>query len=125
MANCHLEPPLVPRRGGVLRAIGITRISTVNQNPKSLADQEALLRGWVADRFDGLVEYGGHGLHDHLLCRGGYEYRCWNGIMVDGPLAARKLSAAASGSSSRQSHLPGQAWTFRFTAEDLRSEREV
>lgn len=42
----------------------------------------------------GLFRYGGHGQNDHLLCRGAYEYRCWNGITVNGPEAADKLSQA-------------------------------
>jgi len=41
-----------------------------------------------------LYRYGGHGQNDHLLCRGAYEYRCWNAITVDGPKAAGKLSQA-------------------------------
>jgi hypothetical protein len=41
-----------------------------------------------------LYRYGGHGQNDHLLCRGACEYRCWNAITVEGPLAAQKLSAA-------------------------------
>ena len=44
-----------------------------------------------------LYRYGGHGQTDHLLCRGAYEYRCWNAITVDGPLASKKLSAAILG----------------------------
>ena len=55
--NVSLQPALAARIGRVLRAVGITRISTLNQDPKSLADQQALLRGWVADRFDGPVEW--------------------------------------------------------------------
>src|SRR5262249_10918577 len=31
--------------------------------------------------------YGGHGQKDHLVCRGALEYRCWNGVTADGPLA--------------------------------------
>jgi DNA invertase Pin-like site-specific DNA recombinase len=38
-----------------------------------------------------LFVYGGHGQKDHLLCRGAHDYRCWNALTVDGPLAARKL----------------------------------
>ena len=41
-----------------------------------------------------LFRYGGHGLAAHLMCAGAYEYSCWNGITVNGPLAAEKLSAA-------------------------------
>jgi len=28
------------------------------------------------------------------MCQGARDYRCWNGITVDGPLAASKLIAA-------------------------------
>lgn len=38
--------------------------------------------------------FGGHGQTDHLMCNGAREYRCWNGITVDGPLAAEKISQA-------------------------------
>jgi site-specific DNA recombinase len=43
---------------------------------------------------NGMYRYGGHGQNDHLLCRGAYEYRCWNGVTVDGPEASKKLIAA-------------------------------
>ena len=57
MTRYHLEPALAPRSGSVLRVVGITRISTVNQDVRSLDDQKALLRQWVADRYDGPVEW--------------------------------------------------------------------
>ena len=41
-----------------------------------------------------ILRYGGHGQNDHLLCRGAYEYRCWNAVTVDGPLAAKKITEA-------------------------------
>lgn len=44
----------------------------------------------------GLFRYGGHGQNDHLLCRGAYEYRCWNSVTVDGPLASQKIVTAIS-----------------------------
>ena len=47
-AHYHLDPPLIPHNGHVLRVICITRISTLNQDPKSLDDQQALLKQSVA-----------------------------------------------------------------------------
>jgi DNA invertase Pin-like site-specific DNA recombinase len=41
-----------------------------------------------------LFRYGGHGQNDHLMCRGAYDYNCWNGATVDGPLAATKMATA-------------------------------
>jgi DNA invertase Pin-like site-specific DNA recombinase len=38
--------------------------------------------------------FGGHGQRDHLMCDGARAYRCWNGITVDGPLAAERISNA-------------------------------
>jgi DNA invertase Pin-like site-specific DNA recombinase len=38
--------------------------------------------------------YGGNGQKDDLMCRGAHEYRCWNGLAVDGPDAARRLMEA-------------------------------
>lgn len=38
--------------------------------------------------------FGGHGQTDHLMCNGAREHKCWNGITVDGPLAAQKISEA-------------------------------
>ena len=38
--------------------------------------------------------FGGHGQTDHLMCNGAREYKCWNGITVDGPLAAEKICSA-------------------------------
>ena len=55
MPKVPLVPPLVPRRGDVLQVITVDRISTKNQDPKSNEDQRALLQGYTADRFDGLV----------------------------------------------------------------------
>jgi DNA invertase Pin-like site-specific DNA recombinase len=37
--------------------------------------------------------YGGNGQKDNLMCRGAHEYRCWNGIAVDGPDSAARLTA--------------------------------
>jgi len=33
-------------------------------------------------------------LGEHLMCGGAREHKCWNGVTVDGPLAARKISEA-------------------------------
>lgn len=38
--------------------------------------------------------YGGHGQKDHLMCTGARAHQCWNGVTVDGPTAAAKLSQA-------------------------------
>jgi site-specific DNA recombinase len=46
-APAQLQPPLQPRRGNFLRVMGVARISTVNQDEKSLDDQEALYRQWL------------------------------------------------------------------------------
>ena len=57
MTRFQLEPRIAPRNGRVLKAVGITRISTLNQDIRSLADQQALLRKWVEDRYEGSVEW--------------------------------------------------------------------
>jgi DNA invertase Pin-like site-specific DNA recombinase len=41
-----------------------------------------------------LFVYGGHGQKDHLMCCGAHDYRCWNALTVDGPLAAAKMITA-------------------------------
>ena len=51
----RLDPPLKPRRGGILYVLLICRISTVHQDPLSLEDQEALLRRYLAEHYDGQV----------------------------------------------------------------------
>ena len=38
--------------------------------------------------------FGGHGQRDHLMCDGARKHNCWNGITVDGPLAARLIGSA-------------------------------
>jgi DNA invertase Pin-like site-specific DNA recombinase len=48
-----LNPPLVPRNGHILEVVGVARISTLNQDERSLADQEALLRSWLKRHFAG------------------------------------------------------------------------
>jgi hypothetical protein len=57
MTRFQLDPRLSPRNGRALKAVGITRISTLNQDIRSLADQQALLRKWVEDRYGGPVEW--------------------------------------------------------------------
>jgi hypothetical protein len=41
-----------------------------------------------------LYVYGGNGQKDNLMCRGAHEYKCWNGIAVDGPDSASRLVVA-------------------------------
>jgi DNA invertase Pin-like site-specific DNA recombinase len=41
----------------VLKVLGITRISTVHQDQRSLADQQALLERYVRDHYEGPVEW--------------------------------------------------------------------
>ncbi len=53
----YLDPPLVPRDGKVLSVLGICRISTVHQDHKSLADQEAYLRRFVGENYRGEVRW--------------------------------------------------------------------
>jgi hypothetical protein len=65
----HLDPPLVPRRGGVLNVLGICRISTDHQGQKSLEDQEALLRRFVHEHYSGHVRWSvvtGRGSGEYL-----------------------------------------------------------
>ena len=44
-----------------------------------------------------LFVFGGHGQNDHLMCQGARDHLCWNGVSVDGPLAAAKISEAVFG----------------------------
>jgi hypothetical protein len=41
-----------------------------------------------------LYVFGGHGRKDHLMCSGARQHVCWNGVTVDGPLAANRIAAA-------------------------------
>lgn len=41
--------PFVPKSGSVLVVVGICRISTTHQDPRSLADQEAYYRRWLQE----------------------------------------------------------------------------
>lgn len=41
-----------------------------------------------------LYVFGGRGQKEHPMCDGARQYRCWNGVTADGPLAAEKISAA-------------------------------
>ena len=41
-----------------------------------------------------LYVYGGNGQIDHLMCTGARDHRCWCGVSIDGPLAARKIAEA-------------------------------
>ena len=65
----HLDPPLVPRHGRTLNVLGICRISTEHQDQKSLGDQEALLRRFVQEHYDGPVHWtiiAGRGSGEYL-----------------------------------------------------------
>jgi site-specific DNA recombinase len=53
MSRSHLNPPLAARNGRQLRVVVVARISTDKQDEKSLADQEALVREWLADHYEG------------------------------------------------------------------------
>ena len=58
-----------PRRGGALRVLIIARISTVHQDPRSLADQIGLCKAYVTARYGGAVEFviiQGQGSGEHL-----------------------------------------------------------
>ena len=48
----QLQPPRVPRNVHRLKVLGIARTSTENQDPLSLADQEALYRYWLGQHTD-------------------------------------------------------------------------
>ena len=48
---------LVPRRGAELQVLVIARISTVHQDERSLGDQAALCKRYVASHYDGLARY--------------------------------------------------------------------
>jgi site-specific DNA recombinase len=52
MAAGSLRFPLVPRTGDILRVVCVTRISTLNQDLKSLEDQQALLGHWLKQHAD-------------------------------------------------------------------------
>jgi DNA invertase Pin-like site-specific DNA recombinase len=45
--NRSINPPLVARDGHKLRVLAVCRISTINQDEKSLDDQEASYRNWL------------------------------------------------------------------------------
>jgi hypothetical protein len=47
--SAFLDPALVARDGRKLKVLAICRISTLNQDQRSLDDQEASYRGWVAE----------------------------------------------------------------------------
>ena len=47
-----LDPPLVARNGRNLKILAVCRISTLHQDERSLADQEASYRSWVAAHTD-------------------------------------------------------------------------
>lgn len=52
-----LNPPIAPRDGDILRVLGIARISTLNQDERSLDDQVALLKTHLTNHYDGPVEW--------------------------------------------------------------------
>ncbi len=57
MSRIFLDPQLTAKHGKTLRAIAITRISTIHQDPRSNDDQFDLVRRWVDDRYDGPIDW--------------------------------------------------------------------
>lgn len=43
-----------------------------------------------------LFVYGAHGQTSCLMCQGAREHKCWNGVSLNGPLAAAKISDAVA-----------------------------
>lgn len=52
-----LNPPFTPRNGSTLMVLSIARISTINQDRQSLADQQALHQQWLAERYSGPTHF--------------------------------------------------------------------
>jgi DNA invertase Pin-like site-specific DNA recombinase len=64
-----LQPALASRNGATLKILCIARISTVHQDERSLADQEAELRAYVKRVYDGPTEWtviASRGSGEHL-----------------------------------------------------------
>jgi site-specific DNA recombinase len=55
--SAFLEPPLKPRRGHMLRVLGIARISTEHQDKRSLDDQMAKMREYLTQAYAGPIEW--------------------------------------------------------------------
>lgn len=53
----RLQFPLIPRNQRLLRVLCVCRISGDKQDKLSLKDQEALLKAWVKQRYNGPVEF--------------------------------------------------------------------
>ena len=64
----RLDPPLKTRRSESLHVLLICRISTVHQDPLSLGDQEALLRRYLDNHYEGQV-----GIVDVIASQGSGE----------------------------------------------------
>ena len=48
----RMDPPLTPKNGHTLQVLAICRISTIHQDERSLADQEASHRKWLTEHTD-------------------------------------------------------------------------
>jgi DNA invertase Pin-like site-specific DNA recombinase len=83
---------LLTERNKKYRRIGINGVDPRRDVPKkrTVWPGQHLVCG-ICGR---LMNYGAHGQNTHLFCAGAYDYRCWNAISVDGPLAAGKLIEA-------------------------------
>src|SRR4051794_32921432 len=61
-----LHPPLEPKNGFELWILATARISTLQQDELSLGDQEALIRRWIDEHYQGryklvMISGGGRG----------------------------------------------------------------
>jgi site-specific DNA recombinase len=62
--------------------------------------------------------WGGNGITDNLMCSGAREWKCWNSVGFNGPLAARILLQAISDRLSRVQGVEQQYRQLVFTAKN-------
>ncbi|MFM7113915.1 MAG: recombinase family protein [Planctomycetota bacterium] len=95
----HVPPDLWDEVNALIRERnkGMGRKPVNNQDPrKGMPKKRTVWPGQhltcgVCNR---IYYWGGHGVTEHMMCRGCHEYRCWNGATFDGHDAGQRILQA-------------------------------
>lgn len=95
----HVTPELWDEVNSLIRERnkGMGRKPVNNEDPrKGVPKKRTVWPGQhitcgICDRF---YYWGGHGVKEHMMCRGNHNYQCWNGATFDGHDAGQRLFKA-------------------------------
>lgn len=95
----HVPPELWEEVNALVRERnkGMGRKPVNNQDPRKGIPKKRTV--WPGQHLtcgicNRIYYWGGHGVTEHMMCRGCHEYRCWNGATFDGHDAGRRILQA-------------------------------